>query len=321
MDLKTRIITELDILRNTEKLSGNVFKVRAYKKVIDQLRELQIDIETVDDIKNAGVTGIGKSIEEKITEIIETGKLQRNEEHAQNVVAYNAITGVHGIGHVKAMQLIELGIRTIEDLREHVAAHPDALNAVQKLGLKYYDDILKRIPRKEMVTHEKLLLKAINSAGFVGAIAGSFRRQAATSGDIDLLITPGDSHSHSQKGDPVTAFTNMVKTLEESGYIQAILALGEKKCMAIVKLPRHKTFRRLDILLTPPGEYPYALLYFTGSKEFNIFFRAEALKKGYTINEHEMKPVKNAPLPPEMKTEDDIFKFVGIEYVEPEKRV
>ena len=331
MDIKDKIIRELEVVRNVESLAGNPFKVRAYNKVITQLRAIPV-IRSIEDIKAANVTGIGESINKKIEEIIETGKLGVAEEAKENLEAYSEITQVHGIGHVKALELLKAGIRSIPDLREYDKAH-DTLNAVQKLGLRYCDDIQKRIPRKEMVKHEALLLKAFGEAGFTGSIAGSFRRQLQSSGDIDLLITSASATA-------VKKFHDIVNGTLMKKYIHAILALGDKKCMAVVRLPRHKTFRRLDILLTSPGEYPYALLYFTGSQEFNIGFRTEALRQGFTINEHGMTPVvpkakaakaakavkaakedKASRLVPDMQTEEDIFRFFGLDFVKPQDRL
>ena len=109
------------------------------------------------------------------------------------------------------------------------------------------------------------------------------------------------------------------------GYITDILALGPKKCMAFVRIDSTKPARRLDILYTIPEEYPYALLYFTGSDKFNINFRRKTILQGYSLSEHglkklrdgdDVKPLVNANI----KTEKDIFTFFNIEYVEPDKR-
>jgi DNA polymerase/3'-5' exonuclease PolX len=87
------------------------------------------------------------------------------------------------------------------------------------------------------------------------------------------------------------------------------------------KLP----FRRLDILLTPPEAYGYALLYFTGSQRFNILVRQHALTKGYSLNEHclsldsKWKGPKPAAIPV-LKTEAEILAFLGIKWVSPTDR-
>ena len=108
--------------------------------------------------------------------------------------------------------------------------------------------------------------------------------------------------------------------MTQDKYIIDILALGDKKCMAFVKLGNKA--RRLDLLITPEKEYAYALLYFTGSDQFNVEFRKYALTKGYTLNEHTLlkKDLKSKDVP-EIKTEKDIFDFLGLVYKEPIERI
>jgi DNA polymerase (family 10) len=81
------------------------------------------------------------------------------------------------------------------------------------------------------------------------------------------------------------------------------------------------TPRRLDILVTDEKEYPYALLYFTGSQQFNIAMRNHALAQGYSLNEHGLTPFIAKPAPPPCTAERDIFIFLGLNYVEPRHRV
>lgn len=313
MDLKNKINAELAVVRDAEKLAGNTFKVRAYDKVIDQLRTLTIEIRSLDDIKAANVTGIGSSIEKKISDIITTGHVHMTADISDQVEAFSVLSKVHGIGPSKANELISQGITSIDDLR----AHAGQLTKAQQAGLKHFDDLQKRIPRKEMVKHETLVHQMFKDKGFTVTIAGSFRRGAASSGDIDVLVTlPRESVDVA-----TSRFRSAIAEMQTSSYISDVLALGDNKCMAVSKLPRSRTHRRLDVLLTTPSEYPYALLYFTGSQEFNIAFRAHALDKGYSVNEHGIKVIKKGvPSPPDMTSEEDIFRFIGISYVNPEMR-
>ena len=104
----------------------------------------------------------------------------------------------------------------------------------------------------------------------------------------------------------------------------AQLAHGAPKFMGICTLGKLPP-RRLDILLTPPEEYGYALLYFTGSQQFNIKVRHHALSKGYTLNEHVLsvdpkwKGLPPPPIPP-LKTEEAILAFLGIKFIDPIER-
>jgi DNA polymerase beta len=149
-------------------------------------------------------------------------------------------------------------------------------------------------------------------------IVGSFRREAQNSGDIDVLIrVPADTDSKTAKEN----LALYVKMLEGFGYIEEILALGEHKCMAISRMYKGKA-RRLDLLMTPDEEYAYAILYFTGSDRFNVAFRQYALDMGYTLNEHALTPIREGvKAVPYMKTEKDIFKFLGLRYIDPAYRV
>ena len=161
-----------------------------------------------------------------------------------------------------------------------------------------------------MLLHEEKI-KSDNSI-----IVGSYRRGLESSGDIDVLIKVPDSYTKKESKEYLEALIKKYNT-----YIVEILALGEKKCMAIVKLNKDSKARRLDLLITPEKEYAYAILYFTGSDSFNVAFRSYALSKGYTLNEHIMKPIDDANEVPHMETEKNIFDFLSLEYKEPNQRI
>ena len=103
------------------------------------------------------------------------------------------------------------------------------------------------------------------------------------------------------------------------GYIKEILAIGDVKFGGIVKLNDKSSARKLDILISPPEEFFYSLLHFTGSAEFNVGLR-EYLKNKYglSLSEHGFKD-KIIKIP-EMKSEKDIFNFFNLNYIEPSKR-
>ena len=250
----------------------------------------------------------------KIKEILETGQLQSAEKAkaAYNIDALDAFQKIYGIGPAKAATLIEAGITGIEQLRIALKENPKLLNDKQKIGLLYYEDLLERIPREEMDHHSALLHSyALRNKISEIDIVGSYRRATVSSGDIDVLIRTSDSKQ----------LHSMVEMLIAAKYIEQVLALGLHKCMAICRLPGQKA-RRLDLLVTPDHEYAYALLYFTGSDRFNVAFRQHALEKGYTLNEARLlKVVEDKKEVPAMKTEKDIFAFLGLRYIEPSHRV
>ena len=310
-NVKQTIIDALNVLRHKELAEKQPFKANAYAKVIAQLNQTG-EIHSMEDIKH--IKGVGAKIYQKIQEVLETGQLQSAERAKEkyNMNALTAFQNIYGVGPAKATALVDAGFETIEQLREHLKIDPTFLNEKQKIGLQYYEDLLLRIPREEMLQHQQVLKKVISEFDIVG----SFRRDLPTSGDIDVLIR-NNGASAKQGTLPLTYYVERL-----SHYIVEVLALGDHKCLAICQLPG-KPARRLDLLLTPDEEYAYSLLYFTGSDKFNVAFRQHALSMGYTLNEHIVTPLKSKShaTVPYMKTEKDIFNFLGLRYVEPSKRV
>ena len=154
-------------------------------------------------------------------------------------------------------------------------------------------------------------------------IVGSYRRGAESSGDIDVIITSSN---------PII-FKKFIDDLITKSIIKEVLSRGQTKCLVITKLPDVSTSRRVDFLYTSPEEFPFAILYFTGSKIFNTVMRHEALAKGLTMNEHGLYLLTNNTSNPNNKkgtkgekvdhiftSEKDIFDYLDLEYKEPHER-
>lgn len=318
MDYKSAIVEALDIMRQKEVLEKQPFKARAYATVIRQLKQMENPVTNFEDVYH--FQGMGDAIRKKIQEIIETGSLQSAEQVKANysiaLQGQETLTNIYGIGPAKARELIHAGIYSVEQLRAELQRNPLILNDKQTIGLLYYEDLLQRIPREEMMEHQEVLDRLL-STNWETEIVGSFRRGHTTSGDIDMLIRVPPNVSALEAKRELESY---VAAMKKAGYVEEILALGEHKCMAICRIG--DTSRRLDLLLTPDDEYAYALLYFTGSDQFNVAFRHHALEKGYTLNEHRLAPLHSgtAAAPP-MTQEKDIFRFLGLRYVEPHQRV
>ena len=144
---------------------------------------------------------------------------------------------------------------------------------------------------------------------------GSYRRGAKFSGDIDVIVTASDPKM----------FSEFVEELQKTDIIVETLSCGKTKCLVITKLPGHKFARRVDFMYTSPEEYPFAVLYFTGSKTFNTVMRGNALKQGFSLNEHgiyKKQPgkEKEEKIDRIFKDERDIFDFLHMSYREPELR-
>jgi DNA polymerase beta len=331
MDYKPVIIDALRVLEARDRADKKPFSVRAYATVLRHLQAHPAPIRCLAEIPV--FQGVGEKIKKKMEEIVETGRLEAAEKAKADypLEALALFGGIYGIGPVKAGELVEMGLRTLTDLRVELHMRPDLLHEKQKAGLFYYEDLVERIPREEMREHEAYLVGTLPACGerfptplshqareVSITIVGSYRRGAETSGDVDVLLRVPSAWTSLMCASYLHKF---VRALETAGYMEYVLALGEKKCMGIARLPAQNKARRVDFLITPEHEYACALLYFTGSDMFNVAFRQHALQKGYTLNEHFLASMGEKEVPPPFKTEEDIFRFLSLQYVEPSKRV
>lgn len=310
-DYKSAFLDILDRIATIKKNSGEFMRSRAYTKAHEKIILLK-KLTSVDDIKN--IKGVGPSVINKLKEFIKTGKVKFLENYKDSPVS--TFVEIYGVGPKKAAELVnQHNIQTIEELREK---QDELLNDVQKKGLKYYEDILKRIPRNEIVDYETKLLRAfdkVRNKKSTMEIVGSYRRGAETSGDIDIIITD-------EKND-VSIFHKFLDLLIEKSLIIEVLSRGDVKSLCISKI-RGKPARRIDFMFTPRREKSFALLYFTGNKEFNTVMRAKALQLGYSMNEHGLyhmeNGIKTTKLTKYFPEELDVFNFLGIEYRDPKER-
>jgi DNA polymerase/3'-5' exonuclease PolX len=315
-NFKPKILEELGTLKLADEFRKQPFPMKAYATAMEALEQFPGPVTKLEDVE--GLKGVGSKIKLKIKEILETGTLAAADDARSTLPldAYKALKDVHGIGPAKAAQLIEKDIKTIAQLRAASEANAKLLTAAQTLGLKHYDDALRRIPRAEMKEHEDILIPGLDER-FEATIVGSYRRGAASSGDIDVLLTLPDSMTPKEQGD---LFVHSTELFKEVDYIVDTLSSGPTKFLGYCQV-EGKPVRRLDLLMIPKSEYACAILYFTGSKDFNVAFRSYALDKGYTLNEHRLQATKQGvPEVPPFATEQDIFDFLGLKYVEPTDR-
>ncbi len=329
IDRRERIIEIMKLFLAYEQRSKDKaapFKVKAYENAINAVRDYDKPITSVDDID--ALEKIGKKIRLKMYEIVLTGDLEEAKGLKSITKIREELMSIYGIGSVKADDLIDnYNVESITDLVRLLQEDSEILTAAQTLGLIYREDLLQRIPRQEITEIEKILKNFFskNAPEFRLVITGSYRRGLPTSGDIDVLITYTSDISYK---DAKVKFERAIDELIELGYIVGVLAKGQTKLLSIIQLPGSGDIspfaRRMDILLTMPEEIACALLYFTGSKEFNEQFRKAALLKGYTLNEHRLKKVNDSlPIPdvPIFYDEKDVFDFLGIKYQSPEERI
>ena len=301
------VLGELEAIMNRK---GEGHRARAYKTGQETIMAFGEPITDVMQLE--GLKGIGPKIVSKLQEYQKTGQVQALERLKKDPISL--LTKVYGIGGKKAQQLVSEGITTIEQLRQRT----ELLNDKQIVGLKYFEDIEKRIPREEIERFRDVFASVFENVKTPGSkfdIVGSFRRGATNSGDIDIIVTNDNNDK--------TVFNAFFKALEAAGVVIESLTSGATKKLTIGVIPGGIP-RRLDFLWAPPKEYAFAVLYFTGSKAFNVVMRQHALSMGFSLNEHGLyrmeSGTKGALLNMDFPTEESIFEFLGLKYIAPQNR-
>ena len=291
--MNSELVQSFKSLAEREKTATNPnqFKIRSHLKVAKILKELDFKITDSSQVKD--ISGIGTKTIQKIDEFIKSGKLQSLEgfQKPGNDAGIKLLEGVTGIGPVKAKKLFNDGY-TLETLRNMFSDNDlsisDILTHHQILGIKYYEDLLKRIPYDEITKVDMYLAKIVNLVNtkhfkenqFKHQICGSYRRQSPDSGDIDILFYNTKNNSSKEDED---FFRITMKTLINTNFLKDHLTDPEKvttKYMGFCRLPRKRVCRRIDMRCIKYESLPAAQLYFTGSGEFNKNMRTFALKKG-----------------------------------------
>ena len=307
-----KVITIMKALEKHYKANHDTFRLKTYLQVNKALRNLKTD-EDLDPMNLKSVKGIGRGTVDRIKEIIDTGKLEEYEKIKNKKSPIEEFLKIHGVGKQHAKKLLDAGFKSVEELKQCNNVQ-DYLNDTQIKGLKWFDDIQERIPYEEIQKHERYLksvLKKIDKSSEL-TIAGSYRRKKPDSGDIDLLL----------KADKKTTYNAFIDTLKKDNYLVEDLARGSKKYMGMGKGIDTDSCRRIDIMYTKPEEYPFAVLYFTGSGDFNVRMRDDALKMGYTMNEYSIKHTDTKEkVDKKFTTEKEIFDFLGYQYLNPEDRI
>jgi len=329
---------------NKTEISGLNFKIINFRKAIKAISEHPTKITKGMDLKL--VKGVGKGIMDRIDLIIKEGTLKNEipegNNHNQKRSNLEKLGRITGIGPAKAKLLHDLKI-TFEMLMTELVSiggdfskikSTDSLSKLthhQLLGVKYFNDIEQPIPRKEILAIRLKLFKFVVQidASYEVIICGSFRRNKKTSGDIDVLIlSPKLPTEASIQASSIKHLNIIVEHLKKKKLIvDSLTEDGDTKFMGMCKATKAGIGRRIDIRLIPYQSKGAAILYFTGSGNFNKVMRTEALKKGFTINEYGIyktqkvggKTVKGALIP--TNTEEDIFKLIDMPFLKPADRL
>ena len=296
-------------------LDGVSFKPYAYKKAAFSLENLKDDV--FDIYRKGGnkalqdIPGVGENIANHIEEYLKTRKIKIYQEYKKRLpLKMDELTRVEGLGPRKIKVLYEkLGIKTLKDLEKATKNHK--ISPLFGFGKKTEKNILQGIefqkrnkgrillgeilPIAEKVLEKLKTLKEVDKI----SLAGSLRRRRETIGDVDILVV-------SKKPEKVMNYFTSLDIVEK------VLATGKTKTSIYTK-----NGFDIDLRVVPEKSYGSALQYFTGSKDHNIATRKIAVSKGLKLSEYGVfKGSKQIA----GKTEEDVYKAIGLSYIEPEIR-
>lgn len=293
----------------------NIHRVLAYRNGADSIRDLPRSLEAIyADGELETVPNIGKTLAEKIEELLTTGKLEFYERITAEVpVTLVDVLRVDGVGPKKAKKFWqELNITTLVQLQE--AATQGELQKLSGMGAKseqrIIDGIASLATRSDRVSIGLALPLAMDLLGDLlklpqalhGDVAGSIRRFRPTIGDVDLLVAGTDA------APIMDAFVKHIS-------VERILAHGPtKSSVEIVQ------GLQVDLRVLPPERYGTALSYFTGSLQHNIRLREMALTQGLTLNEHAFTKTDGSGEEILCATEEEVYKVLGLPWIPPELR-
>jgi len=328
--LVKQIKTEIDNSASTSESMSNYFRLRQIKNVINIIKKYPHKITKGEELKD--IKGVGKHSIDRINEIIKTGKLaelksdQELEEYSKYI---DELKEIIGIGPRTAYEYVKIyNITSIDKLKKAVSKGTIEVNHQIQLGLKYHNVYKKNIPRVEIdLIYNYISKLALDvSSELHITICGSYRRLKMTSGDIDVLITHPNIKTQKDFMTKNNYLFDFVNKLKEKGFLLDDLTDKdfEKKYMGFCRLLDNKKkydVRRMDIRYVPNESYYTALLYFTGSDEFNKKMRLVAIQLGYELSEYGLYKIsKNGKKRINIKSEKDVFDVLKMEYLSPDKR-
>jgi DNA polymerase/3'-5' exonuclease PolX len=323
-----QLLAELSDLVNFHKRRTGVLEHQreaAYQQAISDIktytRQTGKEITDLSQVKN--MPGIGNNIRAKIKQYLEEGHIRKTleirpllEVKVNNKAEVEAavdpmkkFVSVCGVGPIKSKEIWDTGVRNVTELRDR----QDLLTTNQRIGLKYYEDLQKTVPRKYSDMLQLAIRHALNkeygAKTYKFYVTGSYRRGGKTSGGMDSVVTS-----------KVFTLAQMMEMLKRWRIITEVLVLKGGKLMAIADSPDGKWFPiRLDVEFVPEENVGASLIWFTGSKSLNINLRSKAKKMGWKLTQHGLHSLKDGSRIPAY-SEEEIFEVLNVPYIEPELR-
>jgi DNA polymerase (family X) len=312
-----QIAAAFEELADLYELDGAVqYRVLAYRTAAKTVREASVSVEQlVRDGRVTELPGIGKTLEEKLHTLIETGDTaQAQKLRAQFPPGLIAMMRLPGFGPKRARRLYdELGIDSLEALR--TAAEQQKLRGLRGFGAKVEEKLLEQLaagfdgraaPRvllsRALPIAEQVVdaLRSVPGAERV-EVAGSLRRQADSVKDLDVIATAADPGA-------------LVRALTELPVVESVDSSGEAS-------GRITTYAgmKVDLKVVEPDQFGNVLQHFTGSKEHNVALRESAVKRGLHVSEYGVLDDATGETL-RCATEEDVYARLGLAWIPPELR-
>jgi DNA polymerase (family 10) len=310
------VADQLELLADMLELTGEAsFRVIAYRRAAQRVRENAGSIAQLAlDGRAKELPGIGKTIEEKIVQIVDTGEIEaltkRKSQVPPEVVEFMHLPG---LGPKTAARLWhELGLTTLAELK--TAAEQEKLRALPGLGARSEEKILKAIAEERTPAEVRPLLgkglpavlavvEALRESPLVDKVseAGSIRRRRETFRDLDVIATSSDP-------------AGLIAQFVSLPFVLEVVAHGDTKATVI-----SQDGLRFDLRVVPPESYGNLLQHFTGSKDHNVALRERAVKDGLSVSEYAITVVETGE---ELRygTEEEVYERLGYAWIPPELR-
>ena len=310
------VAEQLELLADLLEIEGEAsFRVLAYRRAATRIRETA---GSVAELALAGrakeLQGIGKTIEEKIVQVVEDGEMhaltKRKKVIPAEVVSFMRLPGLGPKTAARIWQ--ELGVTTIDELKR--AAEQEQLRTLAGLGAKTEERILKALAEKKQEPSDRRLLG--DGLGALLAVvevlqehpaavkvseAGSARRRKETFRDLDIIATAKDPEAL------IDYFTKLKWVIE-------VVAKGPTKATVL-----SNEGLRFDLRVVPPESYGNLLQHFTGSKDHNVALRERAVKDGLSVSEYSITVVETGE-ELTFAEEEQVYERLGYQFIPPELR-
>jgi DNA polymerase (family X) len=310
------VAEQLELLADLLEIEGEAsFRVLAYRRAATRIRETA---GSVAELALAGrakeLQGIGKTIEEKIVQVVEDGEMhaltKRKKIIPPEVVSFMRLPGLGPKTAARIWQ--ELGVTTIAELK--TAAEQEQLRTLAGLGAKTEERILKALAEKKQEPSDRRLLGdglgpllAVvgvlqeHAAAEKVSEAGSARRRKETFRDLDIIATAKDPEAL------IDYFTKLKWVIE-------VGAKGPTKATVL-----SNEGLRFDLRVVPPESYGNLLQHFTGSKDHNVALRERAVKDGLSVSEYSITVVETGE-ELTFAEEQQVYERLGYQFIPPELR-